>query len=261
MTTTTIFSYVFHVWYYADLGHKQTNSWQEVEVCPTGPSVLVPAFVGSTSMPFKFDYRAMQTRAVFLFVSPCFGSQTQSWNRSRSQCWTGVLWRCATFHADLVPIDDLRFLDRLCTAYDRGPTLDRRTQFDDVWLSNCPEVFNVSTRSTLRIVHDQPKISWPSRSISIPLPKTVQKSHSAGFFIFFISVAVFVMLNLVTAVIVENAFSDSKSEEKELAVRLEREKEEELEDLTLGGAWAEFLLCSWSLGVGKIFERQTIGTF
>ena len=46
--------------------------------------------------------------------------------------------------------------------------------------------------------------------------------------------AVFVMLNLVTAVIVENAFSDSKSEEKELAVRLEREKEEELEDLTLG---------------------------
>ena len=62
----------------------------------------------------------------------------------------------------------------------------------------------------------------------------MQKSHSAGFFIFFISVAVFVMLNLVTAVIVENAFSDSKSEEKELAVRLEREKEEELEDLTLG---------------------------
>ena len=54
---------------------------------------------------------------------------------------------------------------------------------------------------------------------------------TGGFFIFFISVAVFVMLNLVTAVIVENAFSDSKSEEKELAVRLEREKEEELEDL------------------------------
>ena len=42
------------------------------------------------------------------------------------------------------------------------------------------------------------------------------------------------MLNLVTAVIVENAFSDSKSEDLELAVRLEREKEEELEDLTLG---------------------------
>ena len=96
------------------------------------------------------------------FVSPCFGSQTQSWNRSRSQRWPGVLWRCATFHADLVPIDDLRFLDGLCTAYDRGSTLDRRTQFDEVWLSNCREVFNVPTRpcpsnTTLRIVHDQSK--------------------------------------------------------------------------------------------------------
>jgi len=39
------------------------------------------------------------------------------------------------------------------------------------------------------------------------------------------------MMNLVTAVIVENAFAENKSEEKELAVRLEREKEEELEDL------------------------------
>lgn len=54
---------------------------------------------------------------------------------------------------------------------------------------------------------------------------------TGAFFIFFIAVAVYVMLNLVTAVIVENAFSDAKSEEKELAVRLEREKEEELEDL------------------------------
>eukprot|EP00931_Biecheleriopsis_adriatica_P031288 TRINITY_DN18367_c0_g1_i1.p1 TRINITY_DN18367_c0_g1~~TRINITY_DN18367_c0_g1_i1.p1 ORF type:complete len:517 (+),score=79.09 TRINITY_DN18367_c0_g1_i1:69-1619(+) len=53
----------------------------------------------------------------------------------------------------------------------------------------------------------------------------------AGFFLIFIAVAVFVMLNLVTAVIVENAFSDSKVEEKEIALRLEREKEEELEDL------------------------------
>ena len=54
---------------------------------------------------------------------------------------------------------------------------------------------------------------------------------TAFFLIFFIFVAVFVMMNLVTAVIVENAFSDSKSEEKELAIRLEREKEEEMEDL------------------------------
>eukprot|EP00913_Durusdinium_trenchii_P022939 g21540.t1 len=53
----------------------------------------------------------------------------------------------------------------------------------------------------------------------------------AGFFVLFIAVGVFVMLNLVTAVVVETGFSDSKSEEKELAIRMEREKEEELEDL------------------------------
>ena len=47
--------------------NKQTlGPWHEAEVCPTGPSVLVPAFVGSTSMPFKCDYRSMQTRAIFL---------------------------------------------------------------------------------------------------------------------------------------------------------------------------------------------------
>mmetsp|Transcript_66845 Transcript_66845/g.156659 ORF Transcript_66845/g.156659 Transcript_66845/m.156659 type:complete len:524 (-) Transcript_66845:51-1622(-) len=62
-------------------------------------------------------------------------------------------------------------------------------------------------------------------------PLIAIESWTAFFFIFFISVAVFVMMNLVTAVIVENAFAENKSEEKELAVRLEREKEEELEDL------------------------------
>eukprot|EP00930_Biecheleria_cincta_P034019 TRINITY_DN23548_c0_g1_i1.p1 TRINITY_DN23548_c0_g1~~TRINITY_DN23548_c0_g1_i1.p1 ORF type:complete len:499 (-),score=111.98 TRINITY_DN23548_c0_g1_i1:49-1545(-) len=51
------------------------------------------------------------------------------------------------------------------------------------------------------------------------------------FFIIFIAVAVFVMLNLVTAVIVENAFDEAKQDEKEKAIKLEREKEEELEDL------------------------------
>ena len=97
-----------------------------------------------------------------LYFSPVLGVSFQSLNRTRSQCWPGVLWRCATFHADPVPIDDLRFLDGLRTAYDRGSTLDRRTHFDDVWLSNCREVFNAPTRpcpsnTTLRIVHDQSK--------------------------------------------------------------------------------------------------------
>ena len=72
--------------------------------------------------------------------------------------------------------------------------------------------------------------------------------------------AVFVMLNLVTAVIVENAFSDSKSEEKELAVRLEREKEEELEDLTLGMNRISTLFFG-HLGLVKITNDKQSGRF
>jgi len=62
-------------------------------------------------------------------------------------------------------------------------------------------------------------------------PMMKKQMWTVIFFIIFIFVAVFVMLNLVTAVIVNNAFSDSKTQEKELALRLAREKEEELEDL------------------------------
>lgn len=51
------------------------------------------------------------------------------------------------------------------------------------------------------------------------------------FFVFFISIAVFVLMNLVTAVIVEHAFSGAKDEAEELAVILEREKEKELSEL------------------------------
>lgn len=84
----------------------------------------------------RLPFHANQSH-ISLRISMFWGFSFQSLNRTRSQCWPGVLWRCATFHADLVPIDDLRFLDGLCTAYDRGSTLDRRTHFDDVWLSNC----------------------------------------------------------------------------------------------------------------------------
>jgi hypothetical protein len=51
------------------------------------------------------------------------------------------------------------------------------------------------------------------------------------FFIFFISIAVFVLMNLVTAVIVEHAFSGAKDEAQELAARLDQEKEQELQEL------------------------------
>lgn len=51
------------------------------------------------------------------------------------------------------------------------------------------------------------------------------------FFIVFISIAVFVLMNLVTAIIVEHAFSNGKADEQDRAIRLEREKEQELEEL------------------------------
>jgi len=51
------------------------------------------------------------------------------------------------------------------------------------------------------------------------------------FFIIFISIAVFVLMNLVTAIIVEHAFSNSKADEEDRAVRMEREKGKELEEL------------------------------
>lgn len=55
-----------------------------------------------------------------------------------------------------------------------------------------------------------------------------------GFFmVFFITISNFLLMNLITAVIVENAFDDSKADEEELAQRLALQKEEELQDLKL----------------------------
>merc|ERR1719203_497471 len=51
------------------------------------------------------------------------------------------------------------------------------------------------------------------------------------FFIIFISIAEFVLMNLITAVIVEHAFADSKNEQNELAKEMEGEMEKELQEL------------------------------
>jgi len=51
------------------------------------------------------------------------------------------------------------------------------------------------------------------------------------YFVVYISVAVFVLMNLVTAIIVDNAFCASKADEEERAKRVEHEKEKELEAL------------------------------
>mmetsp|Transcript_70417 Transcript_70417/g.153537 ORF Transcript_70417/g.153537 Transcript_70417/m.153537 type:complete len:487 (-) Transcript_70417:377-1837(-) len=52
------------------------------------------------------------------------------------------------------------------------------------------------------------------------------------FFVVFITISQFVLMNLITAVIVENAFSDSKTEESELAARVAQRQAEEFEELS-----------------------------
>jgi len=55
----------------------------------------------------------------------------------------------------------------------------------------------------------------------------------ALFFVIFITMGQFVLMNLIMAVIVENAFSDSKTEEEELARRKAAKKAQEAEELKL----------------------------
>eukprot|EP00927_Polykrikos_kofoidii_P040798 TRINITY_DN34808_c0_g1_i1.p1 TRINITY_DN34808_c0_g1~~TRINITY_DN34808_c0_g1_i1.p1 ORF type:complete len:495 (-),score=96.03 TRINITY_DN34808_c0_g1_i1:187-1671(-) len=69
--------------------------------------------------------------------------------------------------------------------------------------------------------------SWTS--IMRPLAKV--QPLIVLFFIVFISIATFVLMNLIVAVIVENAFENANGEQAQLAQKLEREKEEELEGL------------------------------
>lgn len=52
------------------------------------------------------------------------------------------------------------------------------------------------------------------------------------FFVFFISVSVFILTNLIIAVIVENAFDSAKEDQQELAKELELQREQELEELS-----------------------------
>ncbi|KAF4759202.1 hypothetical protein FOZ63_018559 [Perkinsus olseni] len=50
-------------------------------------------------------------------------------------------------------------------------------------------------------------------------------------FLAFISIAYFVLMNLITAVIVENAFSIAKEDDEQLAIEAERKKMKEVADL------------------------------
>merc|ERR1719316_1162798 len=51
------------------------------------------------------------------------------------------------------------------------------------------------------------------------------------FFLGFIAISVFVLVNLITAVIVENAFDSSRADDMDMAVVMQREKEREVDEL------------------------------
>jgi len=57
------------------------------------------------------------------------------------------------------------------------------------------------------------------------------QSWTYVFFLGFIAISVFVLVNLITAVIVENAFESSKADEQDMAVVMQAEKEKEVEEL------------------------------
>mmetsp|Transcript_130181 Transcript_130181/g.324598 ORF Transcript_130181/g.324598 Transcript_130181/m.324598 type:complete len:515 (+) Transcript_130181:139-1683(+) len=92
------------------------------------------------------------------------------------------------------------------------------------------ELFGDVPKSMLTLFQVMTLDSWSSLCRPIMVGSQV---WIGVFFIVFITVAQFVLMNLVTAVIVENAFSDSKTEDEELAQRIAREKEKELEELTV----------------------------
>lgn len=64
-------------------------------------------------------------------------------------------------------------------------------------------------------------------------PIVHERPYLAGFFVFFISIAVFVLSNLITAVIVENAFAISKEDEEEVAIMKERQKDADINELKI----------------------------
>eukprot|EP00929_Paragymnodinium_shiwhaense_P051377 TRINITY_DN25867_c0_g1_i1.p1 TRINITY_DN25867_c0_g1~~TRINITY_DN25867_c0_g1_i1.p1 ORF type:complete len:511 (+),score=113.60 TRINITY_DN25867_c0_g1_i1:165-1697(+) len=69
--------------------------------------------------------------------------------------------------------------------------------------------------------------SWTS----IMRPLMVKQPWVAWFFVLFITVGAFVLMNLIVSVIVENAFETANQEQADLAQQLEAQRTEELEDL------------------------------
>lgn len=69
--------------------------------------------------------------------------------------------------------------------------------------------------------------AWPD----IVRPLIAQQIWIGFFLMFYMSIGMFVLLNLITAVIIDEALVNAKEDEKDVALEAERKKEEELEDL------------------------------
>jgi Ca2+-binding EF-hand superfamily protein len=68
---------------------------------------------------------------------------------------------------------------------------------------------------------------------AIVRPLMKKQPHLCLYFIFFITVSVFVLMNLITAVIVENAFTIAKDDEEMEAKQIEKKNQEEIKGLAL----------------------------
>jgi Ca2+-binding EF-hand superfamily protein len=68
---------------------------------------------------------------------------------------------------------------------------------------------------------------------AIVRPLMVKQPYLCLYFIFFITVSVFVLMNLITAVIVENAFSIAKDDEEMKAKQVEKRNQDEIKGLAI----------------------------
>jgi voltage-gated sodium channel len=127
--------------------------------------------------------------------------------------WTYVMMLCVLYMFGIVATTIFVQMG----AFDEDPAADAMVKeyFNDVALS----MFTLFQIMTLD--------SWTG--ISRPLQKV--QFWTNIFFVIFISISVFLLMNLITAVIVDQAFAHGQEDKAEIAAEKEKEREEALKDL------------------------------
>mmetsp|Transcript_62719 Transcript_62719/g.141604 ORF Transcript_62719/g.141604 Transcript_62719/m.141604 type:complete len:464 (+) Transcript_62719:48-1439(+) len=123
--------------------------------------------------------------------------------------WTYVMMGCVLY-----------FFAILATSL-----IGKQDAFKDVPIAS--EYFGDVLRSMLTLFQVMTLDSWSDMVREL----MAVQAWVVVFFLVFISIAVFVLMNLVTAIIVEHAFTSGKADERDRAIRAEREKDKELEQL------------------------------